>query len=309
MRGAVVSLLSLAILGSPPTSFAAAPHAPKQDMSRRAELERRLASPDGTVMVVAHRGCWKQASENSLDGIRACIAAGVDMVELDVRPTRDGKLVLMHDATVDRMTDGHGKVSDLSLAELKKLHLRSGGGRDSALTNRSIPTFEEALRVAKDKILINVDAKALLPESVLGLIDRVSDRRQILFKAEAPLAMIEQAAPWVHQVPFQVILREPKMGADPAAAIAAYDTLRPVGYEIDIKNQAFAPGLTPVIRARCARYWVDTLSGRAFDDAVQPDAVWGKMFALGIDAVQTDEPILLKAYLKRTGVRSHSCTR
>lgn len=314
-RRAIAPLFSLAALGLPLASPAAVPavlHAPEPGRARKDVIERRLASPDGTVMVVSHRGCWKLASENSLDGIRACIAAGIDMVELDVRATRDGKLVLMHDATVDRMTDGHGKVSELTWAELNKLRLRSGGGKDSPLTNRSIPTFEDALRVAKDKILINVDAKILLPASTLDLIDRVSNRRQILFKAEAPLAMIQKVAPWVSDVPFQVIAREQNISTDPAGAIASYDALRPVSYEIDIKNQEFTATLTPVIRARCARYWVNSLHGRAFDDALaltQPDHVWGKMIALGIDAIQTDEPVALKAYLKRSGAHSQSCSR
>lgn len=313
---AITPLLALAAAGLPLAGLAAAPaetpHASPNATARKNEIERRLASPDGTVMVVSHRGCWKMASENSLDGIRACIAAGIDMVELDVRATRDGKLVLMHDATVDRMTDGHGKVSDLTWAELSKLHLRSGGGRSAPVTDRTIPTFEDALRVAKDKILINVDAKILLPASTLELVDRVSNRRQILFKAEAPLAVIQKAAPWVSEVPFQVIAREQNIVADPAAAIASYDPLHPVSYEIDVKNQAFAPALTPAIRQRCAHYWVNSLHGRAFDDVVaitQPDLVWGKMIALGIDAIQTDEPVALKAYLTRTGVRSNRCTR
>jgi glycerophosphoryl diester phosphodiesterase len=312
LRNAATSLIALAAIAAPLATLAAHPKAPDTGATRKAEIERRLASPDGHVMVVSHRGCWKLASENSLDGIRACIAAGIDMVELDVRATRDGKLVLMHDATVDRMTDGHGKVSDLDWADLQKLHLRQGGGKDSPLTDRTIPTFEDALRVAKDKILINVDAKTLLPESTLDMIDRLSDRRQILFKAEAPLAMIQKVAPWVSKVPFQVILREPYLAKDPAGIIASYDAVHPVGYEIDVKHQDFAPQVTPAIRQRCARYWVDTLSGRAFEDAVaikQPDQVWGKMIALGVDAMQTDEPVALKAYLKRSGAKSLRCTR
>lgn len=281
--------------------------APTRQGARKAELERRLAGPDGHVMVVAHRACWKGTSENSIDAIEACIAAGVDMVEIDLRATRDGKLVLLHDATVDRMTDGTGVIADMDWDEVRKLRLREGQGRGTPLTDRHIPTFEDVLRVAKDRILINVDAKIIPPAGLLELIDRISDRRQILFKAEAPVADILAVAPWVREVRFQPILREPSMGADPRAAIAAYDPLRPAGYEIDIKHQPFAPGLTPVIRHRCARYWIDTLSGRAFDDRAamaSPDAVWGQMIGFGVDAIQTDEPVALAAYLRRN--RSHS---
>ncbi|PEQ12884.1 hypothetical protein B2G71_08540 [Novosphingobium sp. PC22D] len=284
------------------------------ESARKLDLERRLAGPDGTVMVVAHRACWKGTSENSLDAIRACIAAGIDMVELDVRATRDGKLVLMHDAGVERMTEGSGKVSDLDWAELRKLHLREGkgqrDGKPTPLTRRRIPTFAQALRVAKDRILINVDAKAPLSPSVLAMIDAAGGREQVLFKAEAPLEQVREAAPWVRSVRFMPILREPYMKADPAAFIGAYDPIRPVGYEIDIKDRGFAPILTPLIRTRCARYWVDSLAGRAFSDVealTDPQGVWGRLVAIGVDAIQTDEPLLLKAYLRQTGQRGFAC--
>ncbi|MEJ2408194.1 MAG: glycerophosphodiester phosphodiesterase family protein [Novosphingobium sp.] len=292
----------------------AAPGAAAAEPARKAELERRLAGPDGTVMVVAHRACWKGTSENSLDAIRACIAAGIDMVELDVRATRDGKLVLMHDATVDRMTEGTGKVSGLDWAELRKLHLREEkgrrDGRPTPLTARRIPTFAEALRVAKDHVLINVDAKVPLSPAILAMIDAAGGRGQVLFKAEAPLEQVRELAPWVGDVRFMPILREPAIKADPAAAISAYDPIRPVGYEIDVKDRGFAPVMTPLIHARCARYWVDSLSGRAFSDtdAVDdPDAVWGRLVTLGVDAIQTDEPVMLKAYLRRTGAHALRC--
>jgi glycerophosphoryl diester phosphodiesterase len=290
------------------------PAAAADGPARKAELERRLAGPDGTVMVVAHRACWKDTSENSIDAIRACIAAGIDMVELDVRATRDGKLVLMHDATVDRMTEGTGKVSDLDWAQLRKLHLRESKGRQDGkptpLTARRIPTFEQALHAARDRILINVDAKVVPSPAMLAMVDAAGGRKQVLFKAEAPLERIRELAPWVEDVRFMPILREPYIKADPAAAIAAYDPVHPVGYEIDVKDRAFAPAVTPPIRARCARYWVDSLAGRAFSDTdavTDPDDVWGRLAALGVDAIQTDEPLMLKAYLRRTGTGGFRC--
>ncbi|BBC74276.1 conserved hypothetical protein [Altererythrobacter sp. B11] len=284
------------------------------DDTRKEEIERRLAGPDGTVMVVAHRACWKGSSENSINAIRACIAAGIDMVELDVRATRDGKLVLMHDATVDRMTNGSGKVADLNWATLSKLRLRQGNGlhdgKPAPLTARRIPTFEEALRAASDRILINVDAKVPLSPAVLALVDAVGGRRQILFKAEATAEQVQALAPWVDEVRFMPILREPGIRDDPAAAIAAYDPLHPVAYEVDVKDRVFAPGLTPIIRPRCARYWVNSLSGRVFSDTeavADPDAVWGRLVDLGVDAIQTDEPIMLKTYLRQRGRPGFSC--
>lgn len=282
-----------------------------QEAARAQVLERRLSGPDGSVMVVAHRGCWKQTSENSIDAIEACIAFGVDMVELDVRATADGVLVLMHDATVDRTTDGTGKVEDLRWDYLRILHLREGAGRGSPVTARRIPTFEEALRAAKGRILINIDAKSDLTSAVLDQVDRFGDRKQVLFKAAAPATEIAAAAPWVRDVRFQPIIREKGMQGDPREAIPPYDAIKPVGYEIDVVNPPIIAVLRDTIRARCARFWVNSLNGTpALHDAkavLTPDRIWGRMIADGVDTIQTDEPLALKAYVANRGLTTYRC--
>ena len=67
------------------------------------------------VTVVAHRGDWRNSPENSIQAFKSCIEMGVDMIEIDVRITKDNELVIIHDATVDRTTNGKGKVADLTL--------------------------------------------------------------------------------------------------------------------------------------------------------------------------------------------------
>ncbi|TYC89306.1 glycerophosphodiester phosphodiesterase family protein [Novosphingobium sp. BW1] len=302
----VLAACSLAALPQlAPTTSAATPSA------RSAELARRLAGPDGHVMVVAHRGCWKATSENSLDAIMQCRAIGIDMVELDVRTSRDGVPVLMHDADVARTTDGRGRVEDLTLADLRALHLREGMGGTSALTERRIPTLAEALAATGGEILVNLDAKAVDPFVLLRIVDEASMRGHVLFKAEASASEITARAPFVRDVHFQPILREPRMADDPVAALASYDALAPVSFEIDVKTQGFLPRLTDTLRASCARYWVNSLAGRIYDDRAaleDPDAVWGRLVAYGVDAIQTDHPGILKDYLSRSGLRSFACT-
>ena len=119
------------------------------------KLVRELSNPKSKkVLVVAHRGDWRNAPENSLQAFQNCIDMGVDMIELDLHMSKDSVLFLMHDETVNRTTNGRGKVSDLTAAELKKLRLRAGHG---VVTSHEIPTIEEALNLCKGKILINVD--------------------------------------------------------------------------------------------------------------------------------------------------------
>ena len=115
----------------------------------------QLKNPsENNVLVIAHRGDWRHAPENSLQAIENCIAMGVDIVEIDVRPTKDGELVLMHDEKIDRTTTGKGYVWDWPLDSLKKLYLRNGANHP---THHKIPTLEEAMMAAKGKIMVNLD--------------------------------------------------------------------------------------------------------------------------------------------------------
>ena len=81
----------------------------------------RERGPHDYAMVIAHRGDWRFGPENSLEGFENCIRSGFDAIEVDVRMTKDGVLVVMHDESVNRTTNGKGKVSDLTYAEIKKM--------------------------------------------------------------------------------------------------------------------------------------------------------------------------------------------
>ena len=122
------------------------------------EILKVYFDENGRVMSMGHRADLQNYPENSLAGIQSCIDAGVDIIELDVRRTKDGKYVLMHDETVDRTTNGTGKVSELTLSEIQSLYLKEGsGGLNAALTGYHPPSFEEALALCSGKIMINLD--------------------------------------------------------------------------------------------------------------------------------------------------------
>lgn len=106
------------------------------------------------ILVAAHRGEWTLAPENSIPALEYSIQFGVDIMETDVRLTKDGQIVIMHDYTVDRTTNGTGKVSDLTLAEIKKLKLRNNSG---GMTDLEVPTLEEYIKIAKGKIILYLD--------------------------------------------------------------------------------------------------------------------------------------------------------
>ena len=106
------------------------------------------------VMIFAHRGNWRNSAENSIQAFQDCINEGLDGIEVDLQMTKDSVLVIMHDETLDRTTTGSGKVSDYTIDELRKLRLLNPIG---VKTRQTIPTFEQVLLLAKDKILIQVD--------------------------------------------------------------------------------------------------------------------------------------------------------
>ncbi|MBQ9310563.1 MAG: glycerophosphodiester phosphodiesterase family protein [Bacteroidales bacterium] len=123
--------------------------------SRVDSIRMRLLDPsDRTVLVAAHRGEWKNAPQNSLQSILDAAEEGVDIAEIDVRRTRDGVLVLMHNPTLSGTTTGWGFVRLVSLRKLRTFRLKDSEGR---VTDMQVPTLEEALLAAKGRIMLNLD--------------------------------------------------------------------------------------------------------------------------------------------------------
>ena len=114
----------------------------------------------------AHRGASDTHPENTLAAFREAIRLGAQMIEFDVALSKDGQLILMHDATVDRTTNGKGPVSELMLAELKKLD--AGSWKGGQFKNERTPTLDEALAIMPDNMWLNVHLKggAQLAEKV-----------------------------------------------------------------------------------------------------------------------------------------------
>ena len=110
------------------------------------------------VLLGAHRGDRAHYPENTMAAFRAAVELGCDVIETDVRMTRDGHLVLIHDRSVERTTDGVGLVDEMTLAELKGLD--AGSRRDPAFCGERIPTVEEFLGlIAPTGVLVNWELK------------------------------------------------------------------------------------------------------------------------------------------------------
>jgi glycerophosphoryl diester phosphodiesterase len=122
---------------------------------------------EAVALNIAHRGASGSFPENTLSAFRAAIEAGADMCELDVQQTRDGAIVVIHDDSIDRTTDGAGKVSRFTLAELKRFNAAAKSIRGGLET---IPTLDEVFEVTSGRCGLNVEIKAKGVEAMVAEI-------------------------------------------------------------------------------------------------------------------------------------------
>ena len=153
--------------------------------TRTEKIRAKLASGDRNYVFVAmHRGDWRNYPENSRGAIESCIKLGADIVELDAHMTKDGHFVLNHDGSLDRTTNGKGRISDHTLAEIKQLKLRAGqGGKNAPLTEYNVLSLEEALEITRGKVLINIDKFTKHPKEILDAVAKVGCLKEVLVKA------------------------------------------------------------------------------------------------------------------------------
>lgn len=148
------------------------------------------------LLVIAHRGFSGAAPENTMAAFKKAMATGADMVELDVHLSRDGEVVVTHDDTLNRCTNGSGLVSDCTLKELKGFDAGSWFGEE--FRGEKIPTLEEVLTLIKGKILLNIEIKIGrlgqyniedLTDRALAKVEELGLLNQVLFSSFNPSAL------------------------------------------------------------------------------------------------------------------------
>jgi glycerophosphoryl diester phosphodiesterase len=141
-------------------------------------------------LIIAHRGACSYSPENTMTSFSLALEQNADGIELDAKLSRDGQVVVIHDQTVDRTTNGTGNVRDLTLTELQKLD--AGSRFSKEFTGEKIPSLEEVLRGFGTRLLINVELTSyntpgdLLPEKVAGLIEKTGVKENIIFSSFHP---------------------------------------------------------------------------------------------------------------------------
>jgi len=274
--------------------------------SRAAKLLTRIRDvADPSILVVAHRGDWHSAPENSLAAIASCIEMGVDMVEIDVRPTRDGRFVLMHDKTLERTTTGSGKVASHTLAELQEFKLKDHHGR---VTDQRPPSLEEALQFCRGRILVYLDKSELMIPELYQVVKNFQMQPHTFFYGERPFPDLKSSCGSI----LEKINYLPKIG-DGTPQLMEYieeyhKQLKPAAFVI-----SFAQPTSPVlaagqeIRKHKTRIWASPISpemagGRTDEAALNdPEGNWGWLIEQGATIFCTDRPREMLNYLKQRG--------
>ncbi len=156
------------------------------------------------VMVIAHRGFSGAAPENTLSAFRKAIEIGSDMIELDIQQSKDGNIVVIHDETLEKTTNGKGKVVDHTLQELKKLD--AGSKFRAEFSGERIPTLREVLGLARGRVLVNIEIKnpshgrypiTELAEKALKEVKKAGMMDRVIFSSFNPFSLeyIEKTEP------------------------------------------------------------------------------------------------------------------
>ncbi|MFD2554529.1 glycerophosphodiester phosphodiesterase family protein [Sphingobacterium tabacisoli] len=272
-----------------------------QHKEKAVHIEQLRTSDKDKIWVIAHRGDWRNAPENSIQAIQNCIAMGVDMVEIDVQLTKDGHAVLMHDKKIDRTTTGKGEVGEWTLDSLRQLRLKDGLGIPTA---HRIPTLEEALSVCKDKILINIDKGFDFLAICLEAAKKTNTMDQVVLKSGKPYAEVRaQLGEAFEQIHFMPIIN---LGKPEAMAIleSHLSNYKPIAIEFTVPDaNATAVSKFANYRAQGINVWVNSLwpphnDGHDDERAALDPSVYEWYPAHHVNMIQTDRPQLLINYLK-----------
>ncbi|MCQ6960425.1 glycerophosphodiester phosphodiesterase family protein [Mucilaginibacter aquariorum] len=277
--------------------------------TRADSLVKQLHQPlDKHVMVTAHRGDWRNAPENSLLAFKYAVAMGVDIIELDLNKTKDGVIIIMHDQTINRTTDGKGSPGDYTLAELKKFHLKNGLGR---VTVNTIPTLEEAMQLLKGKVLVNLDKSYPYYNEAYQVLRATGTSKQAIFKTTEDYETVRKQYPSIiDNITFMAVVDLDKPGAK--QVIENYQRhIKPVAFELNfrtdtsaiLKNNRF-------INKNGSRIWINSLwaslnAGHDDDTAIDlgnTENSWDWIIAHGATIIQTDRPREMLQYLRKKGL-------
>ena len=249
-----------------------------------------LPPPRHSFTISCHRGDHTHAPENTLKAYENAITAGADYVEIDLRTTVDSQLVIMHDATVNRTTNGIGLVKDMRYDSLTKLRVKDKTHPEWG--EHPIPTFSQVLELCKDKIYIYLDFKNADPGAAYRLIRKYGMEKQVVVYINAE----QQFHDWRRVAPsMPLIVSLPATVKDTISLKKFLDKVNP-----EILDGGYDQYTQEMITM------AQRLGYTVFPDIQGPaegPALWEQPVQKGIKALQTDHPEDLIAWLVGRSIR------
>jgi len=243
----------------------------------------------GRIAVVAHRGYHKDYQENSLKAARIAFELGADLVEVDARHTKDEVIVLMHDSTIDRTTEGKGNVEDFTYADLAKINLKKCNPADEESCR--IPTLLEVFEVARSfNKAIYVDLKTdkyeLVADIIIknGLFDFC-----VVYAGMDKLKGLKKIDPRINVLPF----------VDSPTLVDSVILEIPDVFIMEIDSGRFEKELVDYIHKKSIKAQQDLLGGPDMAAFLGDFSMWKTYITGGLNMVQTDYPDILVPLVKK----------
>ncbi len=235
-------------------------------------------------LVLGHRGASAYAPENTLTAFNLAFELGADGVELDVTLTRDGVPVIIHDDNVDRTTDGRGAIKSMTLEEVKRLD--AGAWFDAKFRGEKIPTLAEALESTRGRGIVNIELKSTtlqtdgLEAAVAKVIEDTRAGDRVLISSFNPIALYRMSI-------LNSRLPRGLLYADDQALYLRRAWLRPI---------ARPSALHPIWKMIDARFvkWARGKGYKINTWTVDDPEEMRRLIALGIDAIMTNKPDVLR---------------
>lgn len=235
--------------------------------------------------VVAHRGAHNQFPENSFGSIEEAIALGVDMVEIDVRHTKDSILVLMHDESLTRTSTGTGLIENYTWEELQQFRLKN---LDGTVTEEKIPAFKDVLEQYKGRILFDLDIKTTAFMRVVKTVEATETHASCYFLLDDL-----QKATFLKQRNKQFkLLISPKEGESIQSLL---ENIHPEIIHLNDKLNTIE--INKLIHQYGSRSFINSL-WNLDKVAVKDPELFERIYRNGADLIQTDYPELLLRHLR-----------
>ena len=280
--------------------------------TRTDKILHEINDPNSDYVVVAsHRGDWRNYPENSIPAIESVIRMGVDIMELDVKMTKDSVLILMHDKTIDRMTNGKGRVCDITYDSLMTFNMRRA--HNIVTDTLKVPTLREALLCCKDRILVNVDHAYPYYEQIVKLTEELGVAGQVLMKSKSSIDKVnEDTQKYGSRMLYMPVIDVNKPRGKKLFAEYLDKGVVPMAFELCWQY----PGeeideCMKQVRQMGSKIWVNTIwaslcGGLGNDDdaafaAQNPADVYSQYINKGVSMIQTDRPEMLLNYLRSIG--------